>query len=298
MLLSTEHGSVAGRIGDERAIRLFAAAGFDALDLSLDCMTRERCPFNADESGAYVRGLIAAAKESRIVFNQAHAPFSFRWEDARRYDEDVYPVIIRSFEICSRFGIKTVVVHPVHYLDYRTNADRLWDVNMRFYQTLLPYAEKYDLRIGLENMLQRDPDNKDRIFHDMFASPDELACFLDELGSDRFVACLDTGHEGLVGEDIASAILRLGHGRLKALHVHDIVGSCDHLLACCGELDWDRIAQALAQIGYDGDFTFESVRYYARLDTDLLLPAARFMEQVGRSLIRKIESGKAAPSGR
>jgi len=59
-------------------------------------------------------------------------------------------------------------------------------------------------------------------------------------------------------------------------------------------LNWDDICKALAEVEYNGDFTYETGNFYSCYMEDSFIPvAAKFAEQVGRSLIRKIEEFKS-----
>jgi len=110
----------------------------------------------------------------------------------------------------------------------------------------------------------------------------------------KIVACVDCGHAGLAGEDLAQLLLTLGK-RVKALHVHDNRGlSDDHTLPYLGTINWESVTEALAQIQYDGDLTFEVTNYFNTFQDDFLDAALKFEVQIGRYLIDKIEGKKRA----
>ena len=119
---------------------------------------------------------------------------------------------------------------------------------------------------------------------------DEFSEYIDVLNSEYIVACVDTGHAALVS-DSAQNLLRILGKRVQALHVHDVdcVGD-NHTLPYTRLLDWDDICKTLAEVGYEGCFNYEAGNFYSRYMEDDFIPvAAKFAEQVGRSLIRKIE---------
>ena len=74
MLLSTQTDVTASRYGQAEAVRMIAAAGFDAADISMF-----DDPYNnwmyLDGFEEHVGEIKRAAKEAGIVLNQAHAPF-------------------------------------------------------------------------------------------------------------------------------------------------------------------------------------------------------------------------------
>ena len=83
--------------------------------------------------------------------------------------------------------------------------------------------------------------------------------YIDTLGNDLFVACLDAGHALLTYDSPARMAKVLG-SRLKVLHVHDVDGIDDlHTVPYLGNNDWPEFCQALKEIGYKGTFNFETL---------------------------------------
>ena len=111
----------------------------------------------------------------------------------------------------------------------------------------------------------------------------------DRLG-DRYQICLDVGHSALIGEEPQDAIRYLGKERLQALHVHDVDYITDlHTLPFVGKLEWNNICQALHDIGYEGELTFEADGFLRNYTNDNIDMACRYMVQTGRYLISLIE---------
>ncbi len=65
-----------------------------------------------------------------------------------------------------------------------------------------------------------------------------------------------------------------------------------HTLPYFGITDWDKVTKALAEIGYDGDFTFEAYTFFGGKPEELLVDTAKYMASVGRSLIDSINQNK------
>ena len=113
------------------------------------------------------------------------------------------------------------------------------------------------------------------------------------LDSPYFVACLDTGHVSLSGEDMSVMIRGLGGRRLKALHVHDTDGYRDlHTLPFTSANDFGLIMKLLAEIGYEGDLTFEADRFFHGFPVEMYPDVAAFMCKTGRQLIKMFEAAK------
>ena len=116
---------------------------------------------------------------------------------------------------------------------------------------------------------------------------------VDAVDSEWIVGCLDIGHSALVGVDPADFIRELGNKRLKALHVHDVDHRHDnHTLPFMEKLDWASITEALGEIDYQGDFTFEADNFLNVLPNALKLEGAKFMVKTGRYLIEQVENSR------
>ena len=286
MRLSTNTDVLAKEFGLQKAVEILIDAGFDAIDFS---QFAEEFYSDVHEKSFYTE-IRKFVEDKGVYFNQAHAPFhsSFVEEDktAERFE-----LIVRSMECASILGAKDIVVHPCQHLTYAEKGvpEKLKEINMDFYKRLLPYAEKFNIKIACENMWQTDA-RYDKIVHSTCASPAEFVDYIDSVGSPYLVACLDIGHTALIEEKLDEMILALGHNRLKALHVHDVDGHHDlHTLPYFAKVDWDVVLGALREIKYSGDFTFEVSRFMVGMPEELYPAALRFMCETGRVMINKIE---------
>lgn len=293
MILSAPIAALRPGFGDEQSIRLMARAGFDAVDYTFNLMCDPACVWNTEEFERYAARLRRTAEDSGIFFNQAHAPFLFQWGTAGELERYILPTLERSFACAALLGIPHIVVHPIHHLRYKGNEAHLWEMNLAYYRRLLPAARRYGVKLALENMLQPD-ERRGCIVRDMLASPKEYRDFYDALADDGIIACVDVGHSGPTGEDPVQLLRTLGHERVKALHIHDnCFRNDDHLLPFMGQIDWEAVTQALADIDYTGDFTFEVtnfLRYF--FQEDLIGAALKLEHDVGRHLIAQIEAKK------
>ena len=289
MLLASQNNVLAKVFGQERSIDILSAAGYDAIDLSLFSMTNDNYEFCRDGYKARALEIGSYAKSKGICFNQSHAPFDFNWKRPNEVEERLIPRTIQALEISALVGCKTVVVHPVHHEEYLGHEEERFEQNMKFYRDLLPYAKEYDVKIALENMFQKETKRK-IIGHDTCSRPEEFVRYIDTLDDEHFVACLDLGHCGVVGEEAYRAIRVLGHDRLKALHVHDNDYTKDmHMLPGLGKMDWEEIMKALAEIRYDGEFTYEADRFFISMPQEMMPNAVRLMVDMGRYLIGRFD---------
>ena len=77
----------------------------------------------------------------------------------------------------------------------------------------------------------------------------------------------------------------MGH-RLKAVHVQDNKGLSDeHLLPFHGNIDWKDAMAGLADIGYQGDLTYEIQNWGRFYPKELKHMVAKYSIEVGKVLI-------------
>lgn len=293
MIVSTQTMPITAKVGEAEAIRLIARAGFDAYDITLNVIDGN--PIFGENYKEYLASLKAAADEAGITCNQSHAPFSSRRDDSPKneyYNEHIFDWLVRSLEAAAYLGAKNIVVHPINYMTYRGNEAYLKDMNMDFYRALAPHAKRVGIRIALENTGQWDAlrgINVDSVCGDVREQID----YLDTLADDCFVACLDLGHCGLLGHEATESIRALGADRLAALHVHDNdFRSDNHTAPFVGKIEWMPILEALSDIGYRGDFTFEAYSFFRRCPAELLPDAAGYLCRLGRYMTKIIDENK------
>lgn len=283
MKLSTTVITVAREYGFDKAVDILAKAGFDCLDFSF----YENFQSIYDEKLEFFKELRKKVEAKGLRFNQAHAPFSSSYADEegtkKRFDE-----IVRSMERAALLGAENIIVHPCQHLPYEEDGvpEKLFEMNMDFYNRLKPYCEEYGIHVAIENMWQYRGSTQ-KIVHATCSRPEEFIKYVDSLDSEWFVACLDIGHAMLVCEDPADFVRALGKKRLRALHVHDVDGSRDlHTLPYFGVCNWEKIMKALAEVGYEGEVTYEADGFIQNKPTELYPEYLKVMEKTGRHLIK------------
>lgn len=286
MIVSTQTQLLGTSYSDADAIRMLHEAGFDAYDFSMLKMTSKEPdePLNDDNYREYAKGLRALADELGIVCNQAHAPFTNGKKDQR----EIMDKILRSIEIASILGAKIIVVHPCHHLTYSEHAEELHKINIEFYKSLIPYCEKFNIKVAMENMYQV-VNKSHRMVDSTCSRAEEFCSYIDEIDSEWIVGCLDIGHVAVIGENIERMIHTLGNKRLCALHVHDN-NLCDdlHTLPYMRNINFDAVLKALRDIEYQGDFTFEADRFLRYMPEELVPHGLRFMLETGRYMASKV----------
>lgn len=288
MFVSCQTNQLDSRLGRKAAIKLIKDVGFEAFDFSLYGMMKDDSELNSENYYKTAVELRKYADEIGIACNQAHAPFPSSVGDAKK-DEWIFSRILDAIEAAAIVGAKCIVIHPKHHLCYADNAQKLFKMNVDFYNKLIPYAKEFGIKIATENMWQHNNGTK---------TPTDSVCsrawefckLLDEVGSEWLVGCLDIGHVSLMGADISDFIHQMGNQRLQALHVHDTDFVKDlHTLPFTQKIDYSAVAKALGEIDYKGDFTFEANQFFTKFPDELLPSAAKLMSDTGKYLVKKIK---------
>ncbi len=176
----------------------------------------------------------------------------------------------RSIDLAHKLGVRVVIVHPGRvdidpalestllnlYQDgksgqteYARAKERLMiaraaqaEVNMRSVRhsllELAEHAAHMSVRLGLEN----------RYHYREIPLPDELDDLLALSGEEVIGYWHDIGHAQVLqhlGFGTHEEWLRRFAGRMIGVHLHDVVGLTDHLVAGRGQVDWDLVAKYL-----------------------------------------------------
>lgn len=293
MVLSSTTGMLDRIFGYERAIEILAKAGFDAIDISLCRMGEEDNPFNGEDYKEFAAHLVDVAKKNGVYFNQAHAYYHSSYIDEEK-TKFAYEKIKKGIEIAALMGVKVIVVHPKQHLCYPegNNPEILKEMNYEFYNSLLLECEKYGISIATENMW-RNARISGVIMDSTCSRAPEFCEYIDMMKSPFMTGCLDIGHCGLVGQLPQNMVRALGRERLGALHVHDNNGKSDHhvepMSPFLSTIDWEEVCKALAEIDYQGDFTFEATNVFKNANEHTVDALAKKLHDIGRYLISRIE---------
>ena len=270
----------------EEVLRIYKEAGFDAVDLGY--LNEE--DYVGDLEKFYPLGddYIERAHEQRrlldkygLVCNQTHAPYGFKEDEALDESNNHFKELVKCLEVSSIVGAPHTVIHPIK----PASIDKAHDVNIAFFKALLPYCEKFGVKLALETCHL-----KYRINGKLTPYINNAKTYCDlitELGSDMIVACIDLGHTaGGVDHLPEVFVSEMQKGVLQGLHVQD----CDymhdnHTTPFFQHLNWEKIMKALSDIDYSGDLTFEDVNIRRFFPVELLESNVKYRAKVGRYLI-------------
>ncbi len=285
MKLSTETYVMRKRFGDMKAIEMIKKAGFDCYDYSM-YWTDNNDDMLGEDYREKAYALKAYADKLGICCNQAHAPFEFNSKsDTMDITNAAYKRLIRSIEVASVLGAKTIIVHAICDMP----NDEFFDYNRTFYNSLITWCKKYKIEVSVENLFKpKDGNWEKNEWEGILSEPGEHMDFVKSLGEDCFNICVDVGHLAITGNKPDEVISAMDSRLLKSLHIHDNDYSADlHYMPYFGSFDWDKIIASLKKIGYNNELTFEIFGSLSKLDDELLQPALDFAEKIGRNLIKK-----------
>ncbi len=286
MKISTEIGSAAKLVGEEKAIEYYAKAGFDAWDFSMFSMCKcdwntgkimgNEHPLAGSDYLAFARRLKQVGLDHGISCNQSHAPFPVYCKEIRSY-------LKRAIECTAEAGSKICVIHPDNFKSAGENAE--------MYLELLPFGKECGVKIATENMFGWDHALGHAIPH-ACATPADFNAHLDAVNDAYFVACLDIGHAEMKGIDTnAVEMIRALGPRLQALHIHDNDQLHDsHQIPGSMQIDFPAVVKALREIGYSGYFTLEADQYLSKFDASNISEGIQALAESAKWLAEMFEN--------
>lgn len=278
MKTSTQTFTLANTFGAEKAVKMICEAGFDCIDHSLFGGKRGEMQIETDGFLNEMENLKKIAASYGCGFNQTHAPFASFIEGDNDYNTWVKPLIVKAIEATGRLGARHVIVHP---FSLSTNQKQ---ANMDFFASLIPYAEKNNVIIAIENMFGYDP-IRNILVKNVCSDGSELSDYIDTLNSKSICGCIDIGHCGLVGENAAEMIKQLGNERLKCLHVHDNDHINDlHTIPFTEKIDFLAVMQSLKDINYQGELTLEADHFLSGFPKELYNDCLQLLSRTARVL--------------
>ncbi len=285
MVRSVETFSLRKKVGDLRALELVAEAGFEGIDYSFYWLPADH-PMGGENFLAYAAELRERMDRLGLCCHQAHAPFDMVFGDSFDESNAHFCGIVRAMEAATVLGAERIVVHAVKIPPERGGVNLL-DYNVEFYRSLVPYCQRFGIKIAVENLFTTD--RKCNCFRSVLGTPEDLCAVIRRVGSPYLVACLDIGHAALTGVDPDLFIRRMEPGMLAALHIQDTDYMKDrHVLPFEGNLDWDAILAALRDVNYRGDVSFEIYGFLTPIPEELLPAALQYAASVGKYLAERI----------
>ena len=279
MKMVINSGDLFDKLPFQEACAAIRAAGFDAIDWSLDAEAEPAC-LEQQLSAILESGLhVAQASLSAPLFDKDDAARTARLIEGAK----------AMLALCQRAGCAYLIVPPVsREKSCGLGIDEIRACNLATYEALIPAARACGVTVCLENSLV--------VWHGYpYAGsgtyPEEAKALVDTLnekaGQAIFGVCLNTGHLDLARSDFYAFLYKLGD-RVKTLHINDNHGVYDDriLPMTGGVIHWDYVCHALRENGYRGDVVLDLS--FAHYDRDMLGSALLLAADCARGLRRRI----------
>ena len=282
MKLAMESYVPVGRCGEKDGLKMIKDAGFDCVDFSYYAFKPDSATLG-DGYAEYAKELRAHLDEIGLECSQAHAPYIVGYDATFDFSNVNYKATVHAIESAAILGAKNIIVHTIA-VPRDVKEISMWELNQRYYRSLIPFAEKAGICIAVENLYSYD--DKRKCFAGRLGSPRELTEFVKEVNSKWVVACVDVGHASITGYEPEDFIAGMDGSILKAIHIHDGDYQGDrHTLPYLGRFHWDDVLAALKKIGFEGNLNFEIISYLNRLPVELLPDALKLAAKTGRYMI-------------
>ena len=262
MLLSTSTNLVSfvgatGRNPLPFCIEMCAKGGYKVLDINFCEAMNPQSRLRDDDWESYIEEIAELGRRFDVRYTQSHLPYYdvFATKDEAKI-QLLEKLIERSIIASGMLGVKWAVTHPCTVYTACSDMSVSKERNLEYYSKHVQTARENGLGIALENDFEyRSSMPGQRIF---CASPYELVDLVDAFHDDKHVGiCYDFGHANLTGGFHRHNLNVIGK-RLRAVHVQDNRGQADeHMIPFYGTTNWEDAMAGLADIGYEGELTYE-----------------------------------------
>jgi len=128
---------------------------------------------------------------------------------------------------------------------YAHNVDVWLSPSVRTWKTVMESAEKHDIKVAVENIVDTEPDHLKRL--------------AEEVGHPLFGLCLDVGHREIFSSLPIQTWVDVMHPYIHVLHLHDNTGDFDdHAPIGDGNVDFDALFSRIRELGIDPVYTLEA----------------------------------------
>ncbi len=253
--------------------------------------------FNETEEQDYCNRLTASAERYGFIIGQTHAPFQINSSEEEFLGDWLRNITEKAIERTARLNAKYLVVHPyvpqglefainARPYDYSKLIEKNKELNLKFFSQFTPTLKATGVKLCIENLFAYDILMQRHVLS-AGGDADEMNYYIDQLGDENFACCYDSGHLNHFGANEGEYIRKLGK-RIKATHFNDSWGKDFHgmdwhLMPGQGDVNWDEVAKALKEIGYEGTANFEigprKGKFY--------IPQLKYIAEVGHAIFNE-----------
>ncbi len=262
--ISISTGPLQRKYGDERALEICKASGFDAVDFNLEGYgLNDACIYHASEDAfaTYFTKLKKKADSLGLRIGQTHGRCGTLTPNDETRNDFVRWVTERDLRASMYLGSPACVVHSISTFHWGVVPPEVMrEENQKMYAAFIPLAESYKVKISQETFGDAMTDGK-RVL-DFFGDVHELKAQHEQLPTEWKTLCMDTGHVNKAtafGIMSAEEAIRLLGKEITLTHLHDNNTFSDQHLPpqMGGTINWGNVFDAFDEIGYDGTYNFE-----------------------------------------
>lgn len=283
--ISINISEAVNKYGADRAFEICKRSGFDAIDFNVGKYPLESGIYAAsdEEFEEHFYNVRKTAEKYDLEIGQTHGRcVTYLPADEARRDW-THQVCEKDLKATAILGAPSCVIHFINTTRWgKQPPEVMRSVSNEMFKNIIPYAERYKVNIALETFGAARI-NGDRI-RDFFADPTEFLWQFDQMDTPYKTMCLDTGHtheaESFWVPPPEEYIRLLGKD-LTLLHLHDNSGHWDdHQLPGQGNIQWEKVFDALDEVGYQGNYNLElALKRYGDSLEDFLYFAGKFMRR-------------------
>jgi L-ribulose-5-phosphate 3-epimerase len=233
----------------EEMFASISQSGFDGIELNLDktgasahCLTQEsgRADFDRINALAKKYNLPVCSISTSLYGGNLGSDM----EEEREFGKNV---LRKQLECAAALGADCILVVPGG-IGASTSIRQANANSRKSLEELVPEIEKAKINVGLEN-----------VWNGFFASPMDMARFIDDLHCPFIGAYFDVGN--VLINSYPEYWIEILDKRIFKIHLKDFLHSSWHqgvfVNLLQGDARWEQIVKALAAAGYDGFLTAE-----------------------------------------
>ena len=260
--------TVPGWVSFEEMFASVSAAGFDGIELNLDREGASAHSLTFSSSQADYDKINALARQHNLpvcsISTSLYA--NTLGSDVPAEVENAKNVLRKQLECAAALGADGILVVPGGIGDNRS-VQRAFANSKQTLLELVPEIVQAKIMVGLEN-----------VWNGFFASPFDMARFIDDLNCPYIAAYFDVGNVAI--NAYPEYWIEILGKRICKIHVKDFrrpsmnSGAFVNLLE--GSIRWDLVVRSLRSAGYDGYLTAEladmpkTPEYLYRITSDAL----------------------------
>lgn len=278
-----------------KIMRMLYEAGFRAVDLCAFRYMKETIPYGSnaffsDHWREWIEELREFAVNHGMKFNQSHnLTFNYFMENEQALLLD--QMTDRVIEASAMLNIPLTVFHPIAPPGMEKERKICLKKNCEYLKRKAETALKWNLKIGIENMLSNRYFDGTQ-YPRYCTNTEELLELVEKIHMPNVGVCYDIGHGHYMNQMPEKDICAL-RPFLWALHIHDNDRWNDgHLIPYQGNVNWEAVCRALAESGYQGDFTLEISNAVSRMPEAVQKTALRSAYEIAAYLVSRIEAYK------